>query len=614
MNRGKQLVLVAVAVALVTSGNLFAQSRPSSVDLLPQETVAYVQIPSVEQLKEDFSKTGFGQMVADERVKPLIDAVYQELDNLYATYVEEEIGVGLGEILTMPAGEVCFAVVAPKRKKPAFVLLMDLNQESDTADRLLEKGRELAENDGATLGSETEGEFEIQIVEGNDDDEYVAYVRQENTILACTNREVLGGILARWTGNADSDDKTLADNRKFITLMNRCSSVHDDHQHQLAFYIDPFELISSALRGEGERQFVMGILRTAGLDGLLAIGGTSLFNEQGYESIFHLHVSLSNPRKGVFKIIALKPGQYQPEPWVPKDVISYMTSNWDVNNVYQQIQGIYESYNPPTPWEEMIEENFENEIGLNLKEDIVDQLEGRVTYLTWNEPPARLNSQLNVLAIGLKNPEEFRDKVFGAIEDRLVEDDAMDNIVIDDYEGIEIWKSNNDEQMERRELEMEEEGITAEFRFPDPCVAIVGNSLIISESPKFMELAIDTFQGNSDSLAGDAKYTEVTDHITRLLKSDLPSMSMYSRPDEQFRNLFEVAGSDGVKDFLDQQAENFEFAGGLAQALEDNPLPSFDDLSSYLAPSGAFVTNDETGLHMLAFQLKSEKVLEETSK
>ena len=616
MKNVSKYMVICLAVCLTASSSLLGQDleRPSSIDLLPQETVAYVQIPDVDVLKESFSQTGFGQMLQDEKVKPMVDQAFAELEGLYATYIEEEIGVSLNEILQMPAGEICFAVVAPRRKTPALVLMMDFSQESDTADRLLERGREFATEEGADLSSETEGEFEVNLVDGGDEDEFVGYVRKDDSILICSNREVLSEMLLRWQGTAPEGDKTLADNRKFVTIMNRSKSVHDDNHHQLAFFIDPFELISSSLRGQSSRQLTLGIVRTAGLDGLLAIGGTSLFNEQGYESILHLHVSLANPRKGVFKIVALKPGFYEPEPWVPADAVSYVTSNWDVNNIYQQAQGIYESYDPPTTWEEAVEDRFSAFMEMELKGDLFDQFSGRMTYVTWNEPPARMNSQMNILALGLNDPGEFRDVVLQKILDKSSEIAGRDVIDIDDYRGIEIWQRVEDdaraERRDRMRTEMAEEGMTLEMRLPEPCMAIIGDSFIICENRSFVELAIDTYQGNESSLAAEPTYSHVTEQMTRLLGTDLPSMSMYSRPDEQFKNMFATIDSDGVKDFLATQAEEYDFAGGMLDVLDENEVPSFEDIADYLAPSGAFVTNDETGWHLLAFQLKAKNVLD----
>ncbi|HMO15448.1 MAG TPA: DUF3352 domain-containing protein [Pirellulaceae bacterium] len=601
-------IFAVLSYGLLVNASLNAQNRPPADELLPHDTIAYVQIPDVKALREDFANSGVGHIFGDERVQPLIDRLYEELAYLFESNVQDYVGVGLTDLLNVPSGELCFAVVAPKRQKTSFVFLLDIDEESGAAETLIERGIEAVERQGGQVKQDSSQDFEIRIFR-NGEDEEVFFVRNSGTILACTDRNVLDQMLLRWTRTPIPKDLRLKDNRKYITIMNRCASVVEGKRHQFSFYVDPFEGISAALRGEAQRLLVLGILRTAGLDGLLAIGGTALFDELGYESIMHLHVSLSNPRKGVFRILALKPGKDDPELWVPEDTISYITSNWNVDDVYQQLQEIYHSYEPELQWPELISRNINEPLGIDFERDLVNALNGRLTMATWYEPPIRLNSQSNIIALGLKDPKEFEDILNQAI-DRLSENlPISDSLEIIEYKGIEIWRAKVDEErLERRRASRDENGIRIDIRNPQPSLAIIGNSLVITESSVFLEKAIDTFRGESKRLAEHEGYNQVMREMSRLLKTDLPGLTLFSRPDLQFRNLFELADNESIRDFLRTQAEEYDFAGGIYDAMEDNPLPEFEELAGYLAPTGAFLTNDETGWHLMFFQLKSDKL------
>ena len=59
-------------------------------------------------------------------------------------------------------------------------------------------------------------------------------------------------------------------------------------------------------------------------------------------------------------------------------------------------------------------------------------------------------------------------------------------------------------------------------------------------------------------------------------------------------------------EMLEKMAEGNERARGFIDAFKDNPLPDFDDVKKYFAPSGAFITSDDTGYHMLGFTLKPD--------
>ena len=53
----------------------------------------------------------------------------------------------------------------------------------------------------------------------------------------------------------------------------------------LLFYVDPIELARSSFRGEMQAQFVINFLPLLGLDGILAIGGSSTMFVDEFESV-----------------------------------------------------------------------------------------------------------------------------------------------------------------------------------------------------------------------------------------------------------------------------------------------------------------------------------------
>ena len=56
---------------------------------------------------------------------------------------------------------------------------------------------------------------------------------------------------------------------------------------------------------------------------------------------------------------------------------------------------------------------------------------------------------------------------------------------------------------------------------------------------------------------------------------------------------------------LRRAAERNRFAERVNKALDDNPLPPFDTLKSFLAPAGAVLIDEATGIHYIAFGLKA---------
>ena len=81
---------------------------------------------------------------------------------------------------------------------------------------------------------------------------------------------------------------------------------------------------------------------------------------------------------------------------------------------------------------------------------------------------------------------------------------------------------------------------------------------------------------------------------------------MISRPADTFKMFFELAQNEDTRGFLDEMADDNDYAKGVRDAIENNPLPDFEDIRKYFQPSGMYFTNDDTGYHMLGFQMKSD--------
>ena len=160
----------------------------------------------------------------------------------------------------------------------------------------------------------------------------------------------------------------------------------------------------------------------------------------------------------------------------------------------------------------------------------------------------------------------------------------------------------------RREREGDQESVTLELRPTQPCFGFIDDYLIITETKDFFEHIVDTHKGDEPKLADDELYKQTTGEMVRLLGTNMPSMTMFQRPDLTFRMWFDLVKSENTRDLLTQGSEENKYVAGLKRVIEENPLPDFDDVAHYFAPSGAFVVNDETGFHFLAFQVKADKI------
>jgi len=115
-------VLFALAIAastLLMGANALAE-RPVAAKLLPDQTMVYVQARSMPDLIEAFRETSMGRITNDEKIKPLVAHLYGSILDAY-TQVEERIGLGLAELLSLPQGELCIALVVQEQGNPEVV-------------------------------------------------------------------------------------------------------------------------------------------------------------------------------------------------------------------------------------------------------------------------------------------------------------------------------------------------------------------------------------------------------------------------------------------------------------------------------------------------------------
>ena len=604
---GRGLLLAAVG-SLLSVGSAIAQTetRPKTEDLLPETTVLYVQIENVRDMLEKMTDSNIGRLMADEQISPMISDAYQDGLDLYAN-VEDAVGLSLEEIQSLPSGELCFALVAPKRQDPAPVFLVDMDPENEAVAKAYERFKEFAEEEAGMLIEEEETE-EIVFERVDAQDGPIFMFRRNGTLVGSSNEQVLKDIWERWNDRPVEKIRSLSENRKFVTIMNRCRGTKETPPEMRAF-VDPIELAKSATRGNFGVQAALNFLPILGLDGLLGVGGSVLFQEQEFETVFHGHLLLANPRKGVFEMLALKPAEYQPQSWVPYDTVNYMTTSWDVPTMYAELEKIVDAFAGELQFQEAVQTRINDELGIDLQTDVIDQLTGRITYVQWIVEPARVNSVTNIFCLEVADPEKA-EEMMGVFVDRIREDAGEDAIEEDDYQGQLYWKQSDasvGDRADRRARRNEERGGPAmEIRVTQPCILLLNDQLIICDSVEAMKRIVDTDRGDEPAMIEDEQFAYITRKMTRMLGTDMPAALFFSRPAESIKMWLEIAKSENTVEMIQEAALDNPILSRLMERGMDNPLPDFEQIRQYFPPQGSFITDDETGYHILAFSIKSE--------
>lgn len=574
--------------------------RPIAPQMLPENTLALVRVPDSRDFVEKFKAGSMGRMLQDDQIKPLASQLYGTVAEAFGQ-VQDQVGLPLDKILAIPQGELCVALVAPKSGPPVLVVLLDAGDQIASVQQLVDRASQEIEKRGSTKSTEALGDTLLTQWSPVGSQPGIVYAVKEGVLLLSTDKDVAKSALVAWNGGAPQDWVSLADNKKFTGIMSRCGGTKDERP-QFVWYVDPIELFRVGARGNFTAQTGLAILPAIGLDGLQGIGGSLIMGSGEFDMIQHIHVLLDSPRGGALKALTLKSGDSTPEPWVPGDAADYMTLHWDFDLTYREISKLVDSFQTEGTTAALLKQRINDPLGVDFEAELLAAMDGRVSYVSWFEKPARLNSQTHLLAIKLKDAAAFRgtfDKVLAKFESALEKESfggvSFHRIKLPDAARRQQGNFGPNGELRRGEMQL---------RVPEPCVAILGDYFVFTGAVSLLKHCIVTQSDPEKSLASALDFKLIASKIGRQAGGNAPGMIAFNRPEEAMRMLYDLAQGDDVRKTLANQAESNPFFRSVEKAMKDNPLPPFAVISRYLAPVGGMMTNDETGFHYTAFGLK----------
>jgi hypothetical protein len=214
--------LAAFLFSIAGSSSALA-ARPSD-SLLPATTKGYLSVPSVSQLREQFSRSEFGQLINDPAMKPFVDDFKRQLHQQGMKQLEQ-FGLSWDELDGIPSGEVAVAAIQVSLDEGAIALLVDVTGHAPQAEAQLAKvGDRLIQN-GAKRVRRPDGDplvvYQLPAEPGRKDSAMIVYTLQQNMLLAGDNVAVIEGILRAMTSGRDDSLATL---RAYREIMTRCAS------------------------------------------------------------------------------------------------------------------------------------------------------------------------------------------------------------------------------------------------------------------------------------------------------------------------------------------------------------------------------------------------------
>ncbi len=586
--------------------------RLTAPQLFPEKTLAYARISDMRQLKADLARSSLGKLASDDQLRPILSEFYGSLVR-NTTDIQSAIGLNLDELLSIPSGEFAIALLpndryrATKKKRskaedgeadeevanarPAIAMLLDAGQEITSVQLMLNRI-----HDSAKEMDHEEKAFERLTLHRYQNptrrSQQFAYFIDNGVIVVTSDADYIEVLAARWL-NGPSTDSALADNRKFTSLMARCVGTAGERP-QVSWYVDPLEIVRQFVPKNAGTTMVLAMLPALGIDGIEAVGGSAIIAPPDFDSIFHLHLSLSSPRRGVLSLLRPKSGSTAPEDWVPDSVAGYSTINWDLASTLQGIERLYNQFRGEDALNEQVFAEVDKRLELNFRKDVLDNLEGRLSILQGFVRPVRINSGSNVYAVRLKNPEYFKNNVLPKILKRVEQRQEIKTEGFGQLTAHVFVPGRNATDSD------------SPIRQPEICIAMIEDYVVISDSRYMMRQIADCAAGGSPALKESLEYQLISDRIAAQLQERACSAISFSRPEESLQLFYELARDPKNRERLKGMSENNGFFKALLSALESRELPPFSVIAKYLAPTGGFLVEEETGLHYMSFSLRRD--------
>ena len=256
-----------------------------------------------------------------------------------------------------------------------------------------------------------------------------------------------------------------------------------------------------------------------------------------------------------------------------------------------------------------IENNLNENLGIDFVEDIIGNLSGRVVYMSYIIPPARLNSQTNLFGIQMLDIDAAKETI-----ETIFEQYNFPELKEKKVRGITIYqlpgpgaRRRAQENRERRDdrgrqgSEDEDPFESQNLRRPEPGFAFIEDYLVVCDSIATIEMAIQTSDGRADALESNGEFLDVLAEVERQTGSSRAGMLMYARPQEVLRNFYELGVNEENRQRIMEAGDDDPILGRLGDRLNNVDLPSFDVIEKFLTSSGGVMTSDESGFHYFSF-------------
>lgn len=646
MNRACWMRWSLGSLAVLTAcGVAPAAERPTAMRLFPSRTVFFIRTADATEMSERFDASAGGRMGADPDLAPFLQSLYDKVDAAFRGGPGKHTGGGLTELLELFQGEVAFAVVPRRNDGPGLLFLADTVSQSDRAagdaealttgrervTRMIESLRSTAPDRGRTVGVEAIGSAEVTVFrEGDDAALSTGFLERDGVLVFSNDRLLLESVVTKWDDelgvsppDSEASDEAeeaelsaeakrlerlrlryaepLSEKEGFTESLRQCVEERlgggDESPPQLFLFVDPIAIFKAVAQNNAGARIAYATLPTLGLDGVQGAAAAMWMDEGQWDSLLRAHLLLDNPRAGVLKLLRLAPTDTTPGDAVPANVVRYACGAVDLAEILDGAERLHDKVRGEGKFDELVAEQFTKRLGVT-PEEVIALFTGRfVSMQAYGES-----------AQGVAPRIEPPRAVLLSIHDATATDQMLRS-VLEKLEVNVAWETHGGIEYAARpwpdDAEFSEE---ARAQADRPCVAIVGEQLVVTQSLAILRRVIDTHLGEHPRLADHLPFRLTANRSGRLgaetVGGEEGRMLIYEDATPMYERLHASLTTDEGREqieFLAERAPPFRF---VRDTLNEVEIPPVETLLRYAAPAGSALYDTPRGFRYVGFSFR----------
>ncbi|GAB6185544.1 hypothetical protein [Thermopirellula anaerolimosa] len=614
------LLVFAFSMSLRAAGEEF---RPET--MFPDHTRGFLAISNLPDLRDHIQQTQLGQLLQDPALEPFVQDLRAQVEARFDG-IRSRLGIRLDELESIVTGGLGIAVLYSDADSQAGLaaVLEIAGKRTETqgvVDRVI---RDVRDQGGSTTAERIAGK-EVTIVTLPEDERRgvrrVVFHLDDRYLVAADSTATIEGVLKRMGGDSAA---TLAQQKAFARIMERCAEDAEGGVPQIRWFIEPFgytAAVRSAIppeRRKRERRLAEA-LKAAGFSALQGIGGFVDVAVEPYELIHRTFVYAPGPLEKSAKIFSFPNSKEFTTPkFVPRDLATYATGYCDVLNAFDNVGPVFDQTigeGEEGVWQDVLDSLKNDPTGpqFDLRNEFFVHFGRRIVVFTQYELPITPTSERVLVAVEVKDADAAAKAL-----DKMFQHEAR--FERREHNGRIIWEGLPEEKKELPGLNLEgipgvgESEAPAEEEsspiFPNASLTVYDGYLLIASHYDYLVALLNRDQAR-ESLERNPEYLTVMERIEKL-GGEEACLKSFSLTDEAYRPTYELIrqGKMPESQTLTGRLLNSLLAPEPGkpreQRIDGSKLPDYEVVRRHLGPAGLFGKAENDGWFLKGFTLPKE--------